>query len=89
MADAYDALVFLAPLEDLHECAHVGEIYTPEFRIEAARRFRILYTPEQVEAQLKAEGVGSVEELLAGLAEGEPRQPSPASAAVGPLPDSR
>lgn len=85
MADAYDGLIFLAPLESLHQCAKVGEIYTPQFLTEAARRYRLLYTPEQIADQLAAEGVDSVEELLAPLAAGEPRKPSGPSTAVGSM----
>jgi hypothetical protein len=43
MADAYDALIFLAPLDSLHQTAKIGAIYTPEFCTELARRLELLY----------------------------------------------
>lgn len=49
MYDAYDALVFLAPLEEQRQTAMAGFIYTGEFKAELARRYRILYTAEQIE----------------------------------------
>ncbi len=85
MADAYDAVISLAPLEKMHKTAKRGDLYTPEFRREAARRYRIMYTPEQIEENLAADGVETVEELIATYAESEPEQPLPQAQAVGPL----
>jgi len=42
MADAYDALVFLAPLERLHLSAKMDFFYTPAFRQELKRRLALL-----------------------------------------------
>lgn len=42
MYDAYDALIFLAPLTGLHFSAQSGFIYTPAFRGEFKRRLQLL-----------------------------------------------
>lgn len=42
MADAYDALVFLAPLDQLHFSARMSYLYTPTFRSELERRIRLI-----------------------------------------------
>jgi hypothetical protein len=64
LAAAYDAVVFLKPLEQLHQTALVGEIYTPAFKKELARRYRFLYTPEQLQTHRMQEGVGTLEALI-------------------------
>lgn len=85
MADAYDALIFLAPLDTYHQTALVGEIYTEEFRQEAARRFALLFPGEAGEAQLSAEGAATVEELLSAMAQGAPREPLSVVQDLGPI----
>jgi hypothetical protein len=42
MSDAYDAVIFLKPLEDLHFSAKFNYIYTPEFAKELERRVKLL-----------------------------------------------
>jgi hypothetical protein len=76
-ADAYDAVLFLAPLEQLRQTAIVGEIYTPAFKRELARRYRILMTPAQLAAQIKEAGVGNLEELIDKEHASRPEQPLP------------
>lgn len=46
MYDAYDALIFLAPLTNLHFSAQFGYIYTPQFKPELERRLRLLNGPD-------------------------------------------
>jgi len=87
MADAYDALVYVAPLEELHQARRVGELYTPEFQREVARRLALLYTPQQIDGLLAGAGVETVEAWVAKLAAGEPQAPSAQAAAVGELPE--
>lgn len=43
MMDAYDALIFLAPLTQLHFSAEMSYIYTPQFKPELERRVRLLH----------------------------------------------
>jgi hypothetical protein len=77
MADAYDAVLFLAPLEQCRQTALLGEIYTPEFRRELARRYRVLFTPEQLAARIKEAGMGTLEELIEKEHAGAPEKPLP------------
>jgi hypothetical protein len=77
MADAYDAVLFLAPLERSRQTALVGEIYTPEFRPELARRYRLLFTPEQLKAQMQEAGVRTLDELIEKQHAGAPERPLP------------
>ncbi|HJR52795.1 MAG TPA: hypothetical protein VJ982_03675 [Gemmatimonadota bacterium] len=60
MADAYDAVIFLAPLEELHQTARVGSIYTPEFRLELARRLRLLHSEEDLAAMIAESGASDL-----------------------------
>ena len=87
MADAYDALVYLAPMEELRQARSVGAIYTPGFRREVARRLALLYTPQQVEGLLAGDGVETVEEWTALLAAGEPEAPSAQAQALVESPE--
>jgi hypothetical protein len=85
MVDAYDALLFLAPLERLHNTARVDFIYTPEFKRELARRYRILYTPEQLEARLEQGGVDQVEALIDEECAARPEELIPQAKGLGPM----
>ena len=76
-ADAYDAVLFLAPLEQLRQTALVGEIYTLAFKPELARRYRILLTPAQLAARLSEAGVRTPEELIDKEHASRPEQPLP------------
>lgn len=42
MADAYDALIFLAPLKQLHFSAKMSYLYTAQFQFELKRRLKLL-----------------------------------------------
>jgi hypothetical protein len=64
MADAYDAVLFLAPLEKLRQSGGIGEIYTPAFKRELARRYRLLYTPAQLADLLQHASVSTLEQLI-------------------------
>lgn len=71
MADAYDALIFLAPLEETHLSATTGFYVTPAFRPELERRIRLV-EGEGLARTLAGEGVKTVGELLDRLAAGSP-----------------
>jgi hypothetical protein len=77
LADAYDAVLFLAPLERLRQTALVGDIYTPAFKKELARRYRLLYTPEQLKALLQREGAHTLEQLIDKRHAAVPERPLP------------
>lgn len=85
MADAYDALIFLAPLEELRQTALVGELYSPEFRVELARRLRLLY-PEEALARMTAEsGAADLEAYIESAYAGRPEELLPQSRDLPPI----
>ena len=64
MYDAYDGLIFLSPLENLHTTALVDFIFTPEFRAELERRYKLLYTEVQLKKMMTEAGVSNLTELI-------------------------
>ena len=64
MHDAYDALIFLAPVETQHQTAMVDYIYTDEYKQELGRRAKFLYTKEQIDQILSADGLKSVRDFI-------------------------
>jgi hypothetical protein len=76
MADVYDALIFLRPLEELHLSAQFNFIFTPEFKTELKRRI-LLMESSHLEAFLKENGCKDIDELIALIAAGEPQKKSP------------
>lgn len=82
MADAYDAVIYLAPYETMRFSADYDGIYTPEFKQKLARRYRLLRTPEQLEAEMEQHGAHTLTELIDLMTEPDPERPLPA---VGPI----
>lgn len=78
MADAYDALVFLAPLERLRQAAALPGLYGADFLPELARRYRLLRTEAELAAEMDAAGVVTVEDLVARTFVEWPQSPVPA-----------
>ena len=76
MADAYDALVFLAPLESLHDSATTAFLFTPEFRQELRRRIELL-EGDHLGAFLADEKAASVDAFIDSLATPQPAKPNP------------
>lgn len=76
MADAYDALVFLAPLESLHDSATTAFFFTPAFRQELRRRIELL-EGDHLAAFLADEGVESLDAFIDSLATPQPAKPNP------------
>lgn len=72
MADAYDALVFLAPLERLHFSAKMDFFYTPAFKQELKRRLALL-EGEHLPVFLEEEKAASLDEWVERFAVYEPR----------------
>lgn len=64
MRDGYDAVIYLGDSGTLHRTGHNGRIYSGSFRAELSRRFRLVYTPAQLIALLKDEGVPSLEAFI-------------------------
>ena len=84
MADAYDAVIFLAPLEEQRVSGTVELPYTPEFLNEVARRYRLLYSDEQLARQLAERELASVAALVAGDVAVRPETPLLDHFEVGP-----
>ena len=85
MADAYDAVIFLAPLEDLHQTAFVGSIYTPEFRLELARRLSLLYSAEDLAGFIAESGASDLAGAIERTYADRPQEPLPQSRDLPPL----
>ncbi len=83
--DAYDAVIFLAPLEKLRQTALVDSIYTPDFMPELKRRYRILHTEAQLAQQFKENHVANLDELLARTLAAQPEQPLSQVQGAGPI----
>lgn len=63
MADVYDAIIFLAPLDRLHFSAESNFICTSGFKVELQRRIRIIYGDNMADL-LKEYDVQSLEEMV-------------------------
>jgi hypothetical protein len=64
MHDAYDAVIFLAPLEKLRQSGTSNAIYTPAFMQQLKRRFGIIYTEAQLAPVFKRTGTKNLDELF-------------------------
>jgi hypothetical protein len=53
MQDAFDAVIFLAPIEKLRQSAEAICIYTPAFMQELKRRYGLMYSEAQLEELFK------------------------------------
>jgi hypothetical protein len=85
MADAYDALIFLKPLEELHRTAIVGSLYTEEFREELTRRLMILYTAEQLDEMMTKDGFGDLGSFIEATYVDRPQEPLPQARGLATL----
>jgi hypothetical protein len=85
MQDAYDAVMFLAPLEKLRQTALVDSIYTPAYRTELKRRYRLMYTEAQLADLIRTNKADDLDDLLARTLVARPEQPLPQARSVGPI----
>jgi hypothetical protein len=85
MADAYDAVISLAPLEELHQTALAGSIYTPEFRVELARRLALLHSDEDLAAMIAESGASDLSGYIERTYVDRPQEPLPQSRELTPL----
>jgi hypothetical protein len=74
MSNAYDAVIFLAPLETLRGTALTQRIYTPKFLEELQRRYKILYTSEQIQEELRSNSVQTLEQLFTNKFRDRPQE---------------
>jgi hypothetical protein len=88
MQDAYDAVIFLAPLEKLRHCALV-DLYTPAFKQEMKRRYRLMLADDQLAEVLKKTRTKSYDEMWSLFVEkssfAQPVRPLPEAQLVGPI----
>jgi len=85
MADAYDAVISVAPLEELHQTALAGSIYTPEFRVELARRLALLHSEEDLAAMIAESGASDLPGYIERTYVDRPQEPLPQSRELTPL----
>ncbi len=83
MYDAYDALIFLGPLEVMHKTAKVGFIYTKEFKKELERRYKILFTEDQIKKEIDEYNVRNLKELIDKIFVAEPEKLLPQAKSIG------
>ncbi|MBN1406610.1 MAG: hypothetical protein JW956_02410 [Calditrichaceae bacterium] len=83
MYDAYDALIFLGPLEMMHKTAKVGFMYTKEFKKELERRYKILFTEEQIKKEIAEYNVKNLKELIDEIFVAEPQKLLPQANSIG------
>jgi hypothetical protein len=85
MHDAYDALIFLAPLDKLRQTAMTDRLYTPAFREELKRRYKILYSETQLADVLKSAGTTDLDGLFQRTFVAKPEMPLPELRNLGPI----
>ena len=88
MQDVYDAVIFLAPLEKMSQCALVDSIYTAAFKQELKRRFGLMYSEAQLIEVFKKFQARNLDELFVYLEKNLgacPVQPLPEAQSVGPI----
>ena len=87
--DAYDALIFLAPVDILRQTAMVDNIYTKEFKKELERRVQFLYTEEQVNNILNNHGFKSIMDFIKAYFQPEQEKLQPLVDKVGTIDEWR
>lgn len=85
MYDAYDAIIFLKPLEELRWTAKTDKIYTDEYKNELIRRHKIMYTAQQLQKEMKEYDVKTIEALVEKKCRSEPEKPLPLLENIGPI----
>ncbi|MFQ5651327.1 MAG: hypothetical protein ACE5IY_15430 [bacterium] len=85
MYDAYDALIFLAPIEKLRRTAMVDYFYTEKFKQELERRAKFLYTQEQIEEILNNYGLKSIRGFIDNFFIYEPESLEPLAKSIGAI----
>lgn len=85
MQDAYDALIFLAPVDELRQTAMVDFIYTEEYKNELERRAKFLYTEEQIKEILVGYGFETLKDFLDSYFVYKPAELQPLAKDIGPV----
>lgn len=85
MYDAYNALIFLAPLESLRRTVLVDYIYTDEYKKELERRGKLVYSEEEIKQASAAYGVKSLGEMVDIMTAPEPEMLLPQAKSIGAI----
>ena len=85
MYDAYDALIFLTPVELSKQTAMVDLIYTEDYKRELERRIKFLYTEEQLSQILNDSGLKSLRVLIDNYFIYKPETLQPLAKEIGPI----
>lgn len=85
MRDAYDGVIHLGPISQMHTARAYHEMYTPRFRDEVARRYRQSYSPDDLQTYIARNGADDIADFVELLAEPDPRAPSRQAASLPPL----
>jgi hypothetical protein len=85
MYNANDAIIFLAPLDKLHNSAIVDVIYTSKFKKELVRRYRFLYTNAQLKRKMKQWKVTSLPALIEKEFKAKPEKLIPQAAGLSAM----
>jgi hypothetical protein len=85
MQDAYDAVIFLAPIEKLRQTAFIDFIYTPTFQRELKRRYRILYTDAQLADLYRKNQAEDLDGLVSKTLSARAEEALPQAQSVGPI----
>ena len=83
--DAYDAIIFLAPVEQLRQTAISDAIFTDDFKLELERRFPILYTETQLASLLENSGAKTIREYIDRNFVAKPEMHQPLTQQIGPI----
>ena len=87
MQDAYDALIFLGPIDKMHQSAFI-DLYTPEFRRELKRRFGVVYTESELRDMFKRTKTKNLDDFFSFVEKtpfARPVLPLPEAQLVGPI----
>ncbi len=85
MYDAYDAIIFLGPLEKMHKTAKVDFIYTKKFKKELERRYKILFTKNEIRKEIENYNVKDLAELIDKIHVAEAKKLLPQARSIGPI----
>ena len=85
MFNAYDGLIFLGPLEEMHKTAKVDFIYTKEFKKELERRYKILFTPDEISEKMEDYKAKDLEDLINKIHIAEAQKLLPQAKTISPI----
>lgn len=83
MSDAYDALIFLAPVDLMRQTAMVDWIYTEDFKQELVRRAPLLYSQAEIDAVLASQGFSDLRQFIDAYFVAKPEVLQPLAADIG------